>query len=337
LDGPIAANAGTAVFTGAGKPGTLIYVLRNGVAYGTTTVVGAGGSYSLSVAGAGIAVGDQLVAAAGSPTGPASAAVTAIAAPASPPSGVGASDGGATELPVQGSPGTVVNLVDTTTQAIVGTATIGSGGTAVIDINPPLTAADSYVLSGDGIQGAGVSVGPAGTPPQVTNGATLVEGSSISGTGTPGDTITVVDGTGKVLGTAVVAANGTFVVPINGATAGQNVYVLQNGVKAPIVLKSGTLGAETAFTTSNVFKPLQGGVLGIGFKAENDDHITVKIFNLAGQLVQPVLELDCKAGLIYNCNWDGRNEKGDTVSSGIYFISVRGHHQHSLKKVILLK
>ena len=105
----------------------------------------------------------------------------------------------------------------------------------------------------------------------------------------------------------------------------------------PLAFKSGSLGSQSAFISVNVFRPLQGGSLAIGIKAENNDHVTVKIFNLSGQLVRPVQELDISQGQIYSCNWDGKNEQGETVASGIYFVSVHGAHQHSIKKVVVLK
>jgi hypothetical protein len=65
--------------------------------------------------------------------------------------------------------------------------------------------------------------------------------------------------------------------------------------------------------------------------------VTVKVYNLAGQMVMPVFESSVPAGLWFQANWDGRNEVGSLVSSGIYFISVRGAGIRTVKKVVLLK
>ena len=48
------------------------------------------------------------------------------------------------------------------------------------------------------------------------------------------------------------------------------------------------LGAEIAFTNKNVIKPEQGDKLTINFKAMADEIVTVKIFNLASDMVRPV-------------------------------------------------
>jgi flagellar hook assembly protein FlgD len=86
-----------------------------------------------------------------------------------------------------------------------------------------------------------------------------------------------------------------------------------------------------------VFKPEQGGNVTISFKSPQDGKVTVKVYNLAGQLVRPVFEASINAGIWFQATWDGRNENGNMVSSGVYFISIRGAGIRSLKKVILLK
>jgi hypothetical protein len=99
-----------------------------------------------------------------------------------------------------------------------------------------------------------------------------------------------------------------------------------------------TFTAEVpAVTDRNVFRPTQGGKLQISFKAPQDGKVSVKVYNLAGQMVMPVFEAQVQAGLWFQANWDGKNEVGSTVSSGIYFISIRGAGIRSVKKVILLK
>ena len=87
----------------------------------------------------------------------------------------------------------------------------------------------------------------------------------------------------------------------------------------------------------NVFKPAQGGSLDIGFKADGDERITVRVFNLAGEMVRPVAEMDVKSGVLYGLKWDGRNESGEMVASGVYVVSVKGANTRIVRKVVVLK
>jgi hypothetical protein len=168
-------------------------------------------------------------------------------------------------------------------------------------------------------------------------GSVLEEGSTLQGTGVAGSTVQAVDDTGKVLGTTTVDSQGNFSLVVSGAQAGQSVVLVQNGVKGGAPLASLKLGAEVAFTTANIFKPDQGGSLGISFKAQADERVTVRIFNVAGELVRPLMEMDCRIGVLYAASWNGKNGDGETVAAGIYVISVHGRATRSLKKVVVMR
>jgi len=98
-----------------------------------------------------------------------------------------------------------------------------------------------------------------------------------------------------------------------------------------------SLGNATVFINTNIFRPLQGNPLIIGFKAVNNGRLTVKVFDLSGELVRFVDEQYVDAGQLYSTNWDGRNQNGEWAGSGIYIVSVYGAGTRVLKKVIVLK
>jgi flagellar hook assembly protein FlgD len=87
----------------------------------------------------------------------------------------------------------------------------------------------------------------------------------------------------------------------------------------------------------NIFRPGQGGSLAISFKCPQDGTVRVKVYNLAGQLVRPVFDAPVQAGLWFQATWDGRNDRGDTISSGVYFISIRGAGIRTLRRVVVIK
>jgi flagellar hook assembly protein FlgD len=92
-----------------------------------------------------------------------------------------------------------------------------------------------------------------------------------------------------------------------------------------------------AVLSTNIFRPLKGGSLTIDFKPAQDGRVTVKIFNLSGEHIRKPFEADVKAGLWLQASWDGHNEDGSMVASGVYFVSVQGAGIKSVRKVILLK
>ncbi len=92
-----------------------------------------------------------------------------------------------------------------------------------------------------------------------------------------------------------------------------------------------------AVIDKNIFKPEQGNPLTLSFKAPEAGKVTVKVYNLAGELVRPIFEADVTAGLWFQAHWNGQNGDGSAVSSGVYFVSVRGAGIKAIKKVIVLK
>ncbi|MCZ7602740.1 MAG: FlgD immunoglobulin-like domain containing protein [Melioribacteraceae bacterium] len=61
------------------------------------------------------------------------------------------------------------------------------------------------------------------------------------------------------------------------------------------------------------------------------DNISFKIYNILGQVVK-TFELNPNTKGTYEFNWDGRNDYGETVSSGIYiFVAITPQKTHSVK------
>ena len=75
----------------------------------------------------------------------------------------------------------------------------------------------------------------------------------------------------------------------------------------------------------------------IALKAPDGGHVTVRVYNIAGDLVRPVFEADVQAGLWFQAQWDGKNGAGETAASGIYFVSVKGGGIKSIRRVVLMK
>jgi hypothetical protein len=65
-------------------------------------------------------------------------------------------------------------------------------------------------------------------------------------------------------------------------------------------------------------------------------HVSIEIYNILGQNVRNLLSADQEAG-VYTAHWNGMNNNGARVPSGIYFYRVTAGEFSAVKKMIMLK
>jgi M6 family metalloprotease-like protein len=163
--------------------------------------------------------------------------------------------------------------------------------------------------------------------------------------------VELVDGV-TVIGATDVEWNGKdFVVAeidINGASAGDYDIVLTNpGNGAFVATNAFTINdpasgaddtprapAEFALKQNypNPFNP----VTLIPFDIKERVHVSLKIYNIRGQVVRTLVNesMDARS---YGLEWDGRNDAGTTVSSGVYFYKLVAGDFHDVRKLVLMK
>ena len=64
--------------------------------------------------------------------------------------------------------------------------------------------------------------------------------------------------------------------------------------------------------------------------------VTVEVYNLKGQKVRTLVD-ETKAEGHYQAKWDGTDENGRKVTSGVYFYRMKSGKFTSSRKMILLK
>lgn len=75
----------------------------------------------------------------------------------------------------------------------------------------------------------------------------------------------------------------------------------------------------------------------IAFGLPAQTHVTLRIFNLLGQEVARLVDQVLDAG-VHNVNWDGRNQSGQVMSSGVYFYILQaGGQRFAVHKMTLMK
>jgi hypothetical protein len=74
----------------------------------------------------------------------------------------------------------------------------------------------------------------------------------------------------------------------------------------------------------------------IRYQIPEDCHVIMKIFNSFGQQVKSLLDADRHGGE-YTAIWDGRDDGGQQVSSGLYFCRLEGGDFYKTVKMVLIK
>ncbi len=220
--------------TGTGEPGATVTVRdANGAVLGTA-VVAADGTFSIGLSAPqldGQTLTVDQADAAGNTSADASLTVADVTAPAAPANLAVSADG--LSLSGTGEPGATVT-VRGANGAVLGTAVVGTDGTFNVPLGTAQT--DGQTLNVEQTDAAGnvsptaSAVAPIGAdaPPAPTALALSADGLTLTGRGEPGDTVTVRGANGAVLGTAVVAADGTFSVSLGSAQLnGETLSVVQ--------------------------------------------------------------------------------------------------------------
>jgi len=74
----------------------------------------------------------------------------------------------------------------------------------------------------------------------------------------------------------------------------------------------------------------------INFRILKTSSLRIKVFDILGKEVKLLLETEYPAGE-YSINWDGADDNGNILNSGVYFITMEAENFHKTIKTILLK
>ena len=74
----------------------------------------------------------------------------------------------------------------------------------------------------------------------------------------------------------------------------------------------------------------------ISYDLAKDTHVSIEVYNLKGQIVRSLMSGTKNSGS-WRILWDGKDSKGETCTTGIYYIKLSAGKNTCLKKVIILK
>jgi hypothetical protein len=121
-----------------------------------------------------------------------------------------------------------------------------------------------------------------------------------------------------------------------GGSGNKNAKIAGNtNSNSPIVPTSTPKEVSLSQSYPNPFNP----VAVIEFTIGNEkpySHITLKIYNITGQLVKTLVDEEKTPGT-YKVNWDGKNNSNEEVASGVYFYELKSNNLKESKRMVLIK
>lgn len=109
---------------------------------------------------------------------------------------------------------------------------------------------------------------------------------------------------------------------------GTEAFVLQNSEEIPLI----PLEFELFQNYPNPFN----AATTISFNLPKRMHVSVKIYNILGQLVKALVDEEVHGGH-HKIQWDGRNNHGNLVSTGLYIVRLDSKDKIAVKKLLLIK
>ncbi|MEO0226664.1 MAG: S8 family serine peptidase [candidate division WOR-3 bacterium] len=113
-------------------------------------------------------------------------------------------------------------------------------------------------------------------------------------------------------------------------------FTLINGDILPVGIDEIRTKTPTAYALSNPLPNPARGSVRINYSIPYTSNVTLKICNCLGQVVRTLIDKEQEPGS-YTMVWDGKDDKGRKLASGIYFYQFAAGEFKDIKKAVLLK
>ena len=74
----------------------------------------------------------------------------------------------------------------------------------------------------------------------------------------------------------------------------------------------------------------------IQFNMPESGHVNIDVYNVRGQLIRSLVSDYIEKG-VHNIEWNGTDDFGRTVSSGIYFYVMKTNEYQAARSMLLMK
>ncbi|MBC8256508.1 MAG: T9SS type A sorting domain-containing protein [Candidatus Marinimicrobia bacterium] len=96
------------------------------------------------------------------------------------------------------------------------------------------------------------------------------------------------------------------------------------------------LPAPVEYSLSDAYPNPFNPTTSLSFSVPVESHISLKVYDMAGRLVRTLVDSNLKMGY-HNLEWNGLDNSGHAVSSGMYIYSLRGEGVSITKKMVMMK
>jgi hypothetical protein len=224
--------------------------------------------------------------------------------------------------------------------------------------------ATAIPINGNSVSGINISVVPL---PDSASGYASINGrvtSSVTNTGVNGAIVYSTDLNGNIMGYGVTDVNGNYTIAgiapgtfnvftdvvgyssTQTKTASPSYSTTDGSVQpstanftvtpeSPTAVKAPPVQPTTYSLEQNYPNPFNPTTQ-IAFNIEQSEHVTIDIFNILGQRVATLVNSNLGAG-VHVVTWDGRNQHGELMPSGVYFYRLSTPNFTAVKKMVLLK
>lgn len=168
-----------------------------------------------------------------------------------------------------------------------------------------------------------------------------------SGTDPVGNCLLVATGANDSRQEYVSDANGTVRIDLSSSFADSCMlaavdqgYLVARKVYSPTIATDVDDGTGTGLPTTfalhqnypNPFNPATT----IAFELPERSHVRLELFNVLGQRVRSLVDGTMSAG-VHTAEWDGRNDAGKNVASGVYFYRLETGSWSDVRKMVLVR
>jgi len=125
------------------------------------------------------------------------------------------------------------------------------------------------------------------------------------------------------------------------ATDGQDTTAASNGprnltVDATTVKVADEMNLPQQFTLEQNYPNPFNPTTTIRYSIPEAAHVSIKVYNILGERIATLLKKQQSAGR-YSVVWNGQNEQGRKVSTGIYFYRIEANNYSAMKKMVIAK
>jgi len=96
------------------------------------------------------------------------------------------------------------------------------------------------------------------------------------------------------------------------------------------------LPAPVEYSLSDAYPNTFNPTTTLSFSVPVEGHISLNVYDMAGRLVRTLVDSNLNMGY-HNMEWNGLDNTGHTVSSGMYIYSLRGEGVSITKKMVMMK